>query len=121
MGLLARVKSLSCTGVYRIRVLGNNCNLNCFESWGTTANRTLSLVFFAQTSPLNVMCSLEEEKPVFSVLLCWAVFLPSQLRGGKGSIALKSDLTDIKHINTSERHPGAKHSASSQDWKKSTT
>lgn len=45
MGLLAHIKLLSCTGVYRIRVLGNNCNLKwCFKSWGTTVNRTRGLL-----------------------------------------------------------------------------
>lgn len=43
------------------------------------------------------------------------------VKGGKGSVALKSDLADVKHINTLERHSGAIHSASSQHWKKPTT
>lgn len=86
MGPLACIKSLSCTGVYRIRSLGNNCNLKCcFKSWGTTVNRTLGLIFFAQKSPphMTTMCSLEEEKAMFQVSLCQAVFPSPQLRGEK--------------------------------------
>lgn len=86
MGLLACIKLLSCTGVYRIRVLGNNCNLKCcFKSWGITVNRTLGLIFFAQKSlpHMTTMCSLEEEKAMFQVCLCQAIFLSPQLRGEK--------------------------------------
>lgn len=121
MGLWACVKSLSSTGVYRIRVLRNECNLNCFESWGTTANRTLGLVFYEQTSLPNMMCIWGGRKSsVLSAALLGCISsLP--VKEEKGSIALKSDFAGIKSINTLQRHPKSIPSAPSQDWKKSTT
>lgn len=111
---------LSCAGVYRIRVLGNNCNLNCFKSKGTTVNRTLGLVFFPQKCPPHMItvCSLEEEKAMFPVSLCQVVCLSPCLTG-KGPVALKSDLGRyIKYIKPLKKHPRAIHSASSHEWKK---
>lgn len=123
MGLLARIKLLSCTTVYRIRVLGNNCSLKCcFKSWRTTVNSTLGLVFFVQKSlpHMTTMCSLKR-KQCSKCLSARLNFFPAVQGQGEGATALKSNLAGTNSINPLQRCSRAIQSASSHDSKNSTT
>lgn len=119
MGLLACIKLLSCTGVYRIGVQGNNGSLKRrFKSWGTTVKGTLGLVPFARKSlpHTTLRSSSEEEKATFQVSLCQAVLLSTQL-GREKELQLRSNLAGTKYISPSQRQPRAIHSASPRDWR----